>query len=241
MAYGSPPAQLAARLEYTFRKPSLLLLALTHRSHSNEIGGEDNQRLEFLGDAVLGLLAAMALLEQYPTWSEGRLSIARAALCKEPTLAARARQIHLGEYLILGNGEEKEGGRINDSVLADAYEAVLGAIYQDGGMEQVQPVFLRHFAPLLADESALRGTEDYKSELQKLLQKNGGPCPSYPDVKHEGLDHKRTFWVEVRHLGRSLAVGSGPSKKEAAQEAARKALLLLESGVSPDSPPAGEQ
>jgi len=220
-------ADLEARIGHRFKSRQLLLDALTHRSYAYENaapGVVHNERLEFLGDAVLQLLSSDLLYRRSPKASEGDLSSLRAALVRASTLAGFARQIGLGPYLRLGRGEETTGGRDRDLLIASAFEAILGALYLDGGPRAAR-VFV---APLLRDEiervTASKQLKDDKSLLQELAQARLGITPTYAVVSQEGPSHDRTFVVEV-HLGDLIAArGEGHSKRQAEQAAARSAL-----------------
>jgi ribonuclease-3 len=218
-------------LHYRFRDPSLLARALTHRSAASgdsEPSARDSEQLEYLGDAVLGLLVSQHLLASFPHWSEGQLSRGRAHLVNSSSLAAAARRLDLGEYLVLGRGEEKTGGRKKPALLADAFEAVVGAIYLDGGLEPARE-FVAHalLAGAVDTEGHRLGRADYKSELQELLQKSGWPAAQYQVVRETGPDHQKRFLVQVSVAGRVTTTGSGSSKKESEQCAAEKALEQL--------------
>jgi ribonuclease-3 len=219
--------QAERRLGVHFQECGLLLEALTHRSYIYETpaaGERYNERLEFLGDAILTFLSAESLFRSYPALSEGELTDARAALVKTPTLAGFARRLELGTFLRLGKGEERTGGRGRDPILAAAFEALLGAVYLDGGLEVA-----RHFLlPLLEVEAkrvvSQRQFKDDKSLFQELAQAKLGLTPRYRVVKEEGPSHHRLFSVEVL-LGEQVAGrGQGRNKQSAEQEAARLAL-----------------
>ncbi|MGA2482650.1 MAG: ribonuclease III [Candidatus Acidiferrales bacterium] len=221
--------QLETVLAYKFRRPELLRMALTHRSATagaaGQVSTDDNERLEFLGDAVLGLLASEYLLEAYADWQEGHLSRCRARLVNAHALAAAARRLGLGEYLHLGRGEEKTGGRDRVAMLADAFEAVVGAMYLDGGIAPARQFLKRHVFDLAAEDGMLQlASSDHKSGLQEYLQAQGKPPAEYRVIAETGPDHRKTFLVEVWSEGHALAVGEGLSKKEAEQAAARQAL-----------------
>jgi ribonuclease III len=222
-------AEVETALGHTFADPGLLLRALTHSSHRQEAGtGEDNERLEFLGDSVLALLASRFLLRVYPEWSEGRLSKSRARLVSATTLAAAARQLQLGAHLRLGRGEEKTGGREKAALLADAYEAVVGAIFLDAGLEPAARFVERTLLIPAADEhGGALSRSDHKSALQEWLQARGLRPADYHVVGEGGPDHQKIFTVEVRLEGRRLAAGQGRSKKEAELAAAAHALEKL--------------
>ena len=225
------PAELERVLGHTFRDASLLQRALTHRSHAHEKGtpGLDSEALEFLGDAVLSLGVSLLLLERFGEAAVGGVSRSRAWLVSEPSLSARAAAIHLGDHISLGRGEDLAGGRKKPSILADAYEAVLGAIYLDGGWEPAFALLRRQFG---AEVAALvpgdRRDQDYKTDLQEALQAARLPVPGYRVVIESGPSHRRIFTVEVSVDGTAMARGSGTSKKGAQQEAARDLLERLD-------------
>lgn len=212
---------LQKALGYTFKDEAHLRLALTHPSTKLP----DNQRLEFLGDAVLEFCVSDMLYRKYPDLHEGELTARRAALVCERTLSVLARSLELGKVLVMGHGEEQTGGREKPSILADAMEAVLAAIYIDGGIRAAHQVILRLFAE---DEKliAWRGHDD-KSALQEYTQANGLELPAYEIIAQEGPDHNRTFTAQVSVLGKPVATGVGNSKKAAEQAAAKKALKTL--------------
>jgi ribonuclease III len=213
---------------YRFRDRGILEHALTHRSRANEdvTGGvTDNESLEFLGDAVLGFVVAELLFTRFPDRDEGQKSKMKAALVSTPALARQAARLGLGEHLLLGRGEEKTGGRRKRALLADGYEALIAAIYLDGGMDAARDFILREIDPLLEDVAgAVTIGDDHKSALQETLQGRGDPLPEYAVTAEEGPAHRRLFRVEVRVRGIVLAEGEGRTKKEAEREAARKAL-----------------
>jgi ribonuclease-3 len=219
-------------LAYQFRDENLLQLALTHPSVAHESGTvtAHNQRLEFLGDAVLGLVLTQKLYEQFPGSDEGPLTKARAKLVNRKTLAERARALGLGAHLILSRGEEASGGRERASALADAYEALLGAIFLDGGFEAAREFILREFAEAFGELSALPFIENPKGELQELLQTRSPLAPEYVTVQVSGTDHDPLFECAVHHEGVELARGRGKSKKSAESEAALAALQKLKNG-----------
>lgn len=225
--------RLETDLGHTFADPKLLDRALTHRSVSPEPGAApasgDNEQLEFLGDAVLGMLVSEELLRTFPGWSEGQLSKSRARLVNEASLASAARQIDLGKYLRLGRGEEKTGGREKPALLADALEAVVAALYLDAGLGAARAFVSRALvAGALESESISPGRSDHKSALQELLQAGGRGQAEYRVVEESGPDHRKTFLIEVRASG-ATATGSGRTKKEAEQDAARSVLERLDS------------
>jgi ribonuclease-3 len=232
-------ARLETDLGHTFADPNLLDRALTHRSVSPEPGAAaasgDNEQLEFLGDAILGMLVSEELLRAFPKWSEGQLSKSRARLVNESSLASVARQIGLGRYLRLGRGEEKTGGREKPALLADALEAVVAAIYLDGGLAAAREFVDRALvAGALEAEAVSPGRSDHKSALQELLQAGGLGQAEYRVVEESGPDHRKMFLIEVRASGAS-ATGTGRTKKEAEQDAARSVLeqLVPQSGGDP--------
>lgn len=221
--------ELESALGYRFIDRCLLMEALTHRSFLNEscnAGVRDNERLEFFGDAVLGFFISRELLARFPELKEGELTRLRASLVDRESLARFASALRLGRYLRVGRGEERSGGREKRSILADACEALLGALYLDGGEAPVRRLLLGHFAPFLETEG--RGmTRDYKTELQELVQARYGATPSYEVAAAAGPDHERRFTVAVMVEGRRLSTGSGGSKKEAEQAAAEILLGQL--------------
>jgi ribonuclease-3 len=220
---------VAERLGYRFSTPGALMVALTHRS----VGGDrdNNETLEFLGDAVLALAIAELLMQRHPAAREGELSKLRAGLVNAAVLADKARTLHLNGSLRLGKGEEKTGGRDKESILASAYEAVLGAIFLDGGYDAVRDVVAREFAAdLIAGGPA--GAGDYKTRLQELTQRRFRVSPVYHLIDEQGPDHAKRFAVELSIEGRVAGRGAGPSKKAAEQAAAMEALAALERGES---------
>ena len=225
---------LEHRLGYRFKDVGLLEHALTHRSraHEDESGGVfDNESLEFLGDAVLGLVVADRLFREFPEHDEGRKSKLKAWLVSAPTLAELAERLGLGDFLLLGRGEERSGGRRKHALLADGYEALIAAIYLDGGLEAARQFIERELEELVA-KARHEGLSadvhaDYKSSLQEWLQAQGHGLPEYRVTGHTGPDHRRVFEVEVRVGGTPVARAAGRSKKQAAQEAARLALDAL--------------
>ena len=219
---------LQRAIQYRFRDRGLLEHAMTHTSRANEDvsgGVVDNESLEFLGDAVLGFVVADMLFREFPTFSEGDKSKTKASLVSTATLARQAEHLSLGEHLLLGRGEEKTGGRRKQALLADGYEALIAAIYLDGGIEQARKFIAREFGALV-DEVRSHGVagHDYKSALQELVQARDLPLPDYRLIGTVGPDHRKQFHVEVVVRGESLAQAIGPSKKDAEQEAARMAL-----------------
>jgi ribonuclease III len=226
--------ELQARIDYRFRDRGMLEHALTHKSRAAEdtTGGvADNESLEFLGDAVLGLVVAHALHEQYPGYNEGQKSKIKAQVVSTQSLARHAEQLGLGDHLILGRGEEKTGGRFKQALLADAYEALIAAIYLDGGLDAAARFLHRELKDAL-DQGALQNYmgQDYKSALQERLQALGRPLPDYRLSGEAGPDHRKVFSVEVVVGGEVLGSATGKAKKEAEQEAARLALVRLAGG-----------
>lgn len=223
-------AQLEERLGVRFRDRSLLDLALRHGSFSHERGqdpGKSYERLELLGDAVLSLVVSDDLYRRYPEMDEGGLAKQRARVVNEAALASVARRLDLGRYILLGRGEEKGGGRQRQSLLADAVESVIGAIYIDSGYGVAHHVVTRWIHEL--GEVIQRAGEDFKSQLQERLQRRR-QMPRYRITQEEGPDHARTFLAVVEANGRPLGEGRGRSKKEAEQAAAADALSRLERG-----------
>lgn len=221
--------ELQTRLGYHFRDEALLILALTHPSvaHEQGLNLQTNQRLEFLGDAVLQLVLTRELYEKFPGFEEGPLTKARAKMVNRRTLADHGRAIELGKHLLVSRGEELHGGRERPSALADAYEAVLGAIFLDGGYEAASDVILRQFQTTFGSVSVIPMLDNPKGELQEFLQATSMESPQYNVVSASGPDHDRIFECTVHHAGKELARGLGRSKKAAESEAARIALEKL--------------
>lgn len=218
--------QLAERLGHAFHKPALLRNALTHRSLANErpdIAPTDNERLEFLGDAVIGMVVAAQLYGRFPGAAEGELTRRRADLVSESALAVIARNIDLGEALRLGKGEARSGGREKPRLLASAFEACIGAIYRDGGIHAAYDVVDRLFAARVAS-SMLPGALDFKSRAQEWAQAHLKTTPTYRVLETSGPDHQRRFNAAIQIDNEDVAQGQGGSKAEAEQEAARNAL-----------------
>ena len=225
---------LQQAIGYRFRDRGLLEHAMTHTSRANEDvsgGVVDNESLEFLGDALLGFVVADLLFREFPEYDEGQKSKAKAAIVSTTALARQAERLNLGDHLLLGRGEEKTGGRRKQALLADGYEALIAAIYLDGGIEHARAFIVREFGPLL-DEARRVGVlgQDYKSSLQELLQARDLPLPEYRLVGTAGPDHRKLFEIELFVKGERIASATGASKKEAEQEAARVALAELERG-----------
>jgi ribonuclease-3 len=214
----------------TFRDPELLTLAFIHRSHLNEANDVSisNERLEFLGDAVLSFLTSHFLYTRYPDISEGILTNIRSALVKTKSLSAIAEKLKLGELLRLSRGEEESGGRNNPSLLADAFEALLGAIFLDQGLDAARLTLEKYLFTNATDIVKNKSYIDYKSLFQEIVQQDTRVSPIYRVVKSEGPDHAKTFWVEALVGDESKGSGAGKSKQEAEQEAARNALEKLQ-------------
>ena len=221
--------QLFDTLGYEFKNINLIQTALTHSSYANESKGkvEFNERLEFLGDSVLGLTVSDYLYRTYPELSEGVLSKLRAKVVSEVSLAQKARELNLGEYLRLGRGEDNIGGRNRASVLADAMESVIGAIYLDGGMETARSFVLKLMVPVIESYAAGKGPQDYKTDLQEYLQSRSSLEITYRIINEEGPDHDKWFTAQVLHGDKPIGQGQGKSKKEAEQQAAKLALSML--------------
>lgn len=214
------------RLNYKFKSAELLKVALSHPSLSSEIrpAPPDNQRLEYLGDAVLELTISAYLYERFPDLQEGALTKLRASVVSKPALASAAKQIGLGNALLMSNGEAGSGGRERASNLADAFESIAGAIYLDGGLESAREVILQLLAPQLENLNPSKAQGNSKGELQEILQQITPEAPVYRVVREEGPPHDRTFVCMVTWLGQELGQGTGPSKKSAEAEAAHAAL-----------------
>ena len=216
--------RLQARIGYQFSDTDLLALALSHRS----VGRNNNERLEFLGDSILNHVIAEALYQRFDEVREGELSRLRASLVKGETLAAVAREIELGDYLRLGSGERKSGGHRRESILADALEAVAGAVLLDGGFEACRAMLLELFSVRLQDLGGRLGSKDPKTELQEYLQGRGLPLPTYSLLKVSGQDHDQSFTCACELVRPSLrSQGQGNSRRRAEQAAAGAALAEL--------------
>ena len=222
--------ELMDRLGYCFRSPGLLKKALTHSSYANEgrHGLESNERLEFLGDSVLGMVAAKYLFRR-ETGPEGELTKLRAAIVCEKALCSYARELRLGEHLLLGKGEKATGGADRPSILADAFEAVTAAMYLDGGFAPVEE-FLTHFLEKEVSNQRRLHFKDYKTTLQEIIQQNPEERLEYVLTGESGPDHNKQFMVEVHLNSNVIGAGRGRSKKEAEQQAAREALKLMGCG-----------
>ena len=239
--------KLQDRLEYQFRNRDLLLRALIHRSfaYENQDVAVDNETLEFLGDSVLGLAISHLLIEIFPDCDEGELSRLRSSIVNERELAQIASAVDLGDFLFLGKGEELSGGRQKPSLLANGLEALLAAVYLDGGLEAavrlVKKMF-RNYLEYSEDDFLLKVLDkDYKTQLQEITQAKLRIIPTYFLEAEEGPDHDKTFFMRVAIADMVLAHGSGKSKKEAQQEAARKAIDQIAKDPGLLEPASGEQ
>ncbi len=239
-----PSSALESAIGHTFQRRQLLEQALTHSSHAREFEehGDDNEQLEFLGDAVLGLVTSEELFTRFPQYKEGELSKLKAHLVSARHLIRAAHQLDLGAYLRLGRGEEKTGGRTKNTLLVDALEALVAALYLDAGMEVARRFILKQILePELADIAQQAQDlllADYKSHLQEVLHAAGRPEPEYVITAEEGPEHKKVFTVEVRIRNREgghehASQGQGPTKKRAGQMAAQQVLQYLESVKQP--------
>jgi ribonuclease-3 len=221
-------ADLQELIGHRFNDAGLLERALTHKSFANENRiASHNERLEFLGDAVLSLIISEYLMKACPDSPEGDLSRLRAAVVSEPALASAARGIGLGGYLLLGKGEELTGGRNKDSLLADCLEALIAALYQDGGKDAAEAFVMRFFEEVVKKTCAARGTLDYKTALQESCQERIKQLPEYRIVSETGPDHQKLFTVELSLKGKVYGRGVGRTKKEGEQKAAKEALERL--------------
>jgi ribonuclease-3 len=232
--FGSELEPLERRINYRFKDRGMLEHALTHRSrvHEDASGGVfDNESMEFLGDSVLGFVIAAMLFREFPQHNEGQKSKLKASLVSAASLARLGERLDLGEFLILGRGEEKTGGRRKHAIIADCYEALIAAIYLDGGIEPAQRFIEKEFASLIQEAkrtgAAASFTEDWKSALQEYLQSGGRGLPVYRLAGELGPDHRKSFVVEIVVDGDVVATAEGRSKKEAAQAAAKAALERL--------------
>lgn len=220
-----PVSELAKKIGYPFSDESLFELALTHRS----CGKKNNERLEFLGDSILNFVIADDLFQRFPSAKEGELSRLRARLVKGVTLSEVARELGLGDYLRLGSGELKSGGYRRDSILADAVEAIIGAIYLDSDMETARGFILNWYEKRLDNINLSESLKDSKTRLQEFLQSRRLPLPKYELTGVEGEAHSQTFFIDCLVGGlNSPAKGSGSSRRQAEQEAAKQALVALQ-------------
>ena len=227
-----PLSELQKDIGYRFNKESLLLQALTHSSYAHEKNLKelmDNERLEFLGDAVLELVSSEFLYQTHPEMNEGKMTKLRASLVCEQSLANCARELHLGSYLRLGNGEDLTGGRDRDSILSDAWEAVIGAMFLDGGFTSAKEFVLKY---VLNDIEHKKLFYDSKTILQELIQNNYKKVLHYEPVSEEGPDHDKRFTVQAYMNETPLMTGIGRTKKSAEQNAAYQSLLMFEQGKS---------
>ncbi|MTI67446.1 MAG: ribonuclease III [Firmicutes bacterium] len=222
--------ELQENVKYNFNNLELLNRALTHSSYANENKKKNlkyNERLEFLGDSVLGLVISDYLFNNYPKYPEGELTKIRSLIVCEPSLASIAKEIKLGRYLLLGKGEEATGGRERISILADAFEAVIGAIYLDGKLKHSRKFILNSLNKIIEDSVKGKLFLDYKTQLQEYIQKNSDSNIEYSVTKEIGPDHNKIFYIEVKNGDKVLGIGKGKSKKEAEQNAARSALIKV--------------
>jgi len=240
-----PSAALESAISHTFQCRQLLEQALTHSSHAREFEehGQDNEQLEFLGDAVLGLVTSEELFTRFPQYKEGELSKLKAHLVSARHLIRAAHQLDLGAYLRLGRGEEKTGGRTKNTLLVDALEALVAALYLDAGMEVARRFILKQILEPELEDIAQHANDlllaDYKSHLQEVMHAAGRPEPEYVITAEEGPEHKKLFTVEVWVRDREgrqehASQGQGPTKKRASQMAAQQALQYLESVKQPE-------
>jgi ribonuclease III len=224
-------SELEKKMEYIFREKVHLDRALTHKSHINEIpdqGIESNERHEFLGDAVLDLVISHLLIDRFADRDEGELSKLRASIVNEKALANLAKSFDIGKYLLLGKGEERSDGRQKNSILANTYEAILAAVYLDGGFDAAFDMIRRHFSPVLENAKTMIPFQDFKTLLQEYTQIHFREKPRYELSNAMGPDHNKTFEIRLK-VGRNQTQGMGKTKKEAQQMAARRMLELLNS------------
>ena len=224
------PDSLTTILGYFFTNQELLFQAFRHPSYvyeNEDLKSSDNQRLEFLGDAVISLAISHLLMESFPDIKEGDLSKYRASLVSENGLNHIARELHLGDYLLLGKGEEQTNGRKKPSIISDAFEALIGAIYLDGGFTEALRIITKLFSPLLNTIALDKSMNDFKTELQEYSQETFQSPPEYRVEKETGPDHNKTFYVSVYLKDILSGRGKGKSKKEAEQNAAKEALACL--------------
>lgn len=218
---------LEKSIDYTFKDKSLLKCALTHTSFANESKTPSNERLEFLGDSVLSFFVSDHIFKKYKDMPEGELTRLRSSLVCEAALCVFAREIGLGDNLLLGKGEEKSGGRNRDSILADAFEALLAAIFLDGGIENAKKFVYKFVLRELENKDINHSNKDYKTLLQEIIQRNPEEVISYILTGESGPDHDKTFEVEVHLNSNVIGKGSGKSKKAAEEAAAKQALTLM--------------
>jgi len=218
--------ELQKKINYNFKNPKILRKSLTHSSYANENlkdNAASNERLEFLGDSLLGMTVALLIYDVKPELSEGQMTKLRAALVCEKSLVTIANELNLGKYLLLGRGEENGGGRCRPSILSDAFEALIAAIYLDGGQEPVTHLISEYFIPRINDPPS--GSADYKTKLQEMIQKKSGQVLLYELTGEHGPDHEKLFTVSVSLNGEIIGAGTGKSKKTAEQEAAKTAFF----------------
>ncbi|MCT4594873.1 MAG: ribonuclease III [Anaeromicrobium sp.] len=219
--------EISKKISYEFNNISLLNEALTHSSYANENKKRNiqyNERLEFLGDSVLGIVISDYLYKNLSTSQEGELTKIRASIVCEPSLANSSMELSMGKYLMLGKGEEVTGGRERISILADTFEAVIGAIYLDGGLENAKKFILYNLKNTIKDAIEGRIFQDYKTHLQEIIQGKGNDKIEYEVIDEKGPDHNKIFYVQVKIAGQVIGKGLGKSKKEAEQKAAKEAL-----------------
>lgn len=219
-------------LAYNFNDINLLDNALIHRSFVNEnpaLSYKDNERLEFLGDAVIGLCISDMVIKKFPEYAEGQLSKLRAYIVNEQSLAVLARKLNIGDYILLGKGEESSGGRTKTSILSNAFEAVMASIYCDSGFEKAYKFLENLFDPLIEEGTKSLVYKDYKTALQEICQNRYKETPKYTVIREFGPDHDKVFEIGLNVAGMITATGVGKSKKEAEQRAAQKALEIITS------------
>lgn len=221
---------LQKTIQIDFRDPHILQQAMTHKSYANENrakSAHDNERLEFLGDAVLNLVISDTIFQKYQNYPEGELAKTRAVVVSAPTLARTAKKIELGKYLYLGKGEAMTGGRNRDSILADALEALIGAIYLDCGLLEVSGFIKKYLFDEIQLVESGEHIQDYKTILQEEIQKRSNTRPLYSVINEEGPDHDKRFTVQVKYKSSVIGTGTGKNKKEAQQRAAANAITKL--------------
>ena len=219
--------ELEEVINYTFKNKKNLILALTHSSYANENKNEkliSNERLEFLGDTILNMIISENIYFKYSHLTEGEMTKSRANVVCESSLIKCANNINIGRYLLLGKGEENTGGRTRTSVLSDAVEALIGAIYLDGGIDRAKEFILDQMAKLVDDSIKGEIFMDYKTQLQEIVQKNNDKRITYEIIKEEGPDHNKTFISQVKVDDKIVGIGEGRTKKEAEQMAAMSSL-----------------
>ncbi|MFW6306345.1 MAG: ribonuclease III [Bacillota bacterium] len=218
---------LEKNINITFKNKMLLQRSMTHKSFSNEnshLSLRDNERLEFLGDSVLSIVISTYIFDNFPDYPEGELAKMRSVIVSEPILALKAREINLGDYLLLDKGEDLSGGRKRESILADSMEAIIGAVYLDCGIKKAEEFIIDLFETIIKEVEQGKYIQDFKTVLQEVIQQESINRPTYFVVDEKGPDHNKTFKVEVRHNNITLGSGQGSSKKEAEQNAAKVAL-----------------